>query len=84
MKCDSVLVQGQRKYEDELGFIIVKIVFTFIFSLLNLDLTSWAAFHVLSELEKHQTELSKCNLLYSPQNPGHQSPTTVTLESSHQ
>lgn len=69
MKCDSVLVQGQRKYEDELGFIIVKIVFTFIFSLLNLDLTSWAAFHVLSELKKHQTELSKCNLLYSPLKP---------------
>lgn len=56
MKCDILLVQDQRKYEDELKFITLKTVFTFIISLLNLG-SAWATFNVLPELKKKLTEM---------------------------
>lgn len=56
MKCDILLVQDQRKYEDELEFITSKTVFTFIISILNLG-SAWAAFNVLPELKKKLTEM---------------------------
>lgn len=56
MQCDILLVQDQGKHEDELEFIALKTVFTFIISILNLGLASWAAFNVLPELIKNLPE----------------------------
>lgn len=69
MKCDILLVQDQRKHEEELEFITLNIAFTFIITILNLGLVSWAAFSIFPKPKKNLTGQPKCNLLLCPLKP---------------